>query len=75
MNSSNNSEPLAAPWNPPGFGMTEDQFRAMAAASAERAAIEQDRPPKIEDRRVLRHVLYLMGFPDANGRPIKGVRR
>jgi hypothetical protein len=55
--------------------MTEDQFRAMAAAWAERAAIEQGLPPKIQDRQVLRHVLYLMGFLDANGRPIKGIRR
>jgi hypothetical protein len=55
--------------------MTEDEFRAMAAAWAERTAIEQGLPPKIQDRQVLRQVLYLMGFLDANGRPIKGIRR
>jgi hypothetical protein len=39
----------------------EDEFRQLAAAWAERTAIEQGLPPKVTDPGVLREVARLLG--------------
>jgi hypothetical protein len=46
-------------------------LRADAAAWAERTAVEQGLPAKVEDVAVLRRVLYLLEIIDADGKPIE----
>ena len=41
----------------------DDQVRELTHQRAKRTAVEQGLPPKVEEIAVLRHVLYLMGFP------------
>ena len=48
--------------------MHDDELQELAQQWAERTAVEQGLPPRIEDVAVLRHVLYLMGFLDLEGR-------
>jgi hypothetical protein len=52
----------------------DDQLQELAQQWAERTAAEQGLPPKIEDVAVLRRVLYLMGFLDLDGRPVRSLR-
>lgn len=57
------------------FGLMDDKdFRKRAHEWAERTAIEQGLPPKIEDEVVIRRVLILMGLLDTDGRPIKPLK-
>lgn len=49
----------------------DDDFRRRAAEWAERTAIEQGLPPKITDPVLIRHILFLWGLLDAEGRLIR----
>jgi hypothetical protein len=52
--------------------MASDELRELAHAWAERTAVEQELPPRIEDVVVLRRVLLLMGLLGAAGwKPVK----
>ena len=47
--------------------VSDEELRARACEWAERTAVEQGLPPRVEDVAVLRRVLYLMGFVDLDG--------
>jgi hypothetical protein len=48
---------------------TAMNIREQAAEWAERTAVEQGLPPRVDDIAVLRHVLYLLGITDAAREP------
>jgi hypothetical protein len=52
----------------------DDQLRELAQQWAERTAVEQALPPKVEDIAVLRQVLYLMGLLDLGGRLVRRLK-
>jgi len=52
----------------------DDELRKCAEEWAERTAVEQDLPPKIEDPVVLRKVAILFGWIDADGNPVEALR-
>jgi hypothetical protein len=49
----------------------DEELRKQAHEWAERTAIEQGLPPRIENVAVLRRILFLMGLLDAKGNQIK----
>jgi hypothetical protein len=60
---------LALAWSGHADTVRDDRLQELAQQWAERTAVEQGLPPRIEDVVVLRRVLYLMGLLDLDGRP------
>jgi hypothetical protein len=52
----------------------DNELQELAQKWAERTDVEQGLPPQVEDVAVLRRVLYLMGFLDLDGRPVRNLR-
>lgn len=54
--------------------MDESELRGRAGGWAERTAVEQGLPPRIEDIAVLRQILYWLGLVDLGGKPVETIK-